>query len=100
MNTQNTPDLIQEDHLEGFMFASQCTNFFASIYHYKKINGDIMSIPMVTWITKGIPSEYLSPPGEIDVMNHMDDFHEFRQKMITHMYQEYVVDWNRDEDVD
>ena len=36
---------------------------------------------------------------EIEVMNNPHEFHNFRRMMITHLYQQYVVEWDSDDDL-
>ena len=63
-----------------------------------KMGGTFSDLRFLQWVSEGVPQEFRSPPREIEVMNNMHDFHEFRQKMITRLYREYVEDWESDDE--
>ena len=95
--------LPPDDHenlMETMMFASHTMNLWFPLYHYMKMGGSFKNLPFLQWIFEGVPKEYLAPPQDIEVMNDFNSFHEFRQKMITHLYKEYVEDWGSEDDED
>jgi len=97
----NSTELSPDDHanlMETMMFASHTMNLWFPLYHYMKMGGSFRNLPFLQWIFEGVPKEYLAPPHEIEVMNDFHSFHEFRQKMITHLYKEYVEDWGSDDE--
>jgi len=49
-------------------------------------------------IFEGVPKEFIAPPDHIEVMNDFHSFHEFRQSVITHLYREYVENWESEEE--
>lgn len=98
MTNMQTVDQSHEELMEQMMFASHTTHLWCHLYHYMKMEGSFSDLPFLRWIFEGVPKEYISPPQEIEVMNNFHEFHEFRQKMITHLYKEYVEDWGSDED--
>ena len=98
MTNIHTPDQSQEELMELMMFASHTMNIWYSLYHYMKMGGTFSDLPFLKWVFDGVPKEYLAPPQEIEVMNNPYEFHDFRQKMITHLYQQYVVEWDSDSD--
>ena len=83
-----------EELIEQMMFASHTTHLWCHLYHYMKMGGLFSDLPFLQWIFEGVPKEYIAPPQEIEVMNNIHDFYEFRQKMITHLYKKYVEDWD------
>ena len=87
-----------EELMEQMMFASHTMSIWCHLYHYMKMGGSFRNLPFLQWIFEGVPKEYIAPPQEIEVMNNIHDFHEFRQNMITHLYKKYVEDWDSDED--
>lgn len=98
MTNIHTPDQSQEELMELMMFASHTMNVWYPLYHYMKMGGTFSDLPFLKWVFDGVPKEYLAPPQEIEVMNNPYEFHDFRQKMITHLYQQYVVEWDSDSD--
>jgi hypothetical protein len=101
--TMKQTALLPDDHenlMETMMFASHTMNLWFPLYHYMKMGGSFKNLPFLQWIFEGVPKEYLAPPQDIEVMNDFNSFHEFRQKMITHLYKEYVEDWGAEDDED
>lgn len=98
MTNTHTVDQSHEELMEKMMFASHTTNFWIPLYHFWKMGGSFKDLPVLQWILEGVPEEYIAPPQEIEVMNDYCAFHEFRQKIITHLYKEFVEDWEVDED--
>ena len=98
MTNMQTVDQTHKELMEQMMFATHTMSLWFPLYHYMKMGESFSDLPYLQWIFEGVPKEYLSPPQEIEVMNNMHDFHEFRQMMITHLYKEYVEDWGSDED--
>jgi len=89
---------FHEQTIEQMMFASHTMNFWIPLYHYLKMGGSFKDLSTHGWIFDGVPKEYIAPPQEIEVMNDFQSFHEFRQIMITHLYKEYVEEWESRED--
>jgi hypothetical protein len=87
-----------ENYMESIAFASHTMNIWSPLYHYMKMGGSFNDLHFLQWIFEGVPKEYLSPPQDIDAMNDFQSFHEFRQKMITYLYKEYVEEWGSEED--
>ena len=52
------------------------------------------------WQVKGIPSEYLSPSDEVEAMNNYEEFLVFWRECVAHLYREYVLGDESDEDED
>ena len=95
--------LLPDDHenlMETMMFASHTMNLWFPLYHYMKMGGSFKNLPFLEWIFEGVPKEYLAPPQDIEVMNDFHSFHAFRQKMIAHLYKEYVQEWYSEDDED
>ena len=99
MTNMHTLDQSHEELMEQMMFASHTMNVWFPLYHYMKMGGSFSDLPFLQWVFEGVPTEYIAPPQEIEVMNNPYEFHEFRQKMITHLYQQYVVEWDSDDDL-
>jgi hypothetical protein len=98
MNVTKLSSDQHETHLEKMVFASHTMNIWYPLYHYWKMVGSFRELPFLEWVFDGVPKEYTAPPNDIEVMNNMDDFHEFRQTMITYLYKEYVEEWDSDDD--
>ncbi len=80
------------------MFASHAMNFWYPLYHYMRMGESLENLSTVKWITKGVPVEYLNPSDDIEVMHDSHAFHDFRQRIIAHLYNEYVEEWDSDDD--
>ena len=100
MKTTTLPPDDREKSIEQVMFASHTTNLWVPLYHYWKMGHSFCDLSIHEWIIEGVPQEFQCPPDNIEVMYNMHDFHEFRQKMITHLYKEYVEDWGSEDDED
>ena len=92
MSNTQTVDQSHDELIEKMMFTSHTMRIWCHLYHYMKMGGTFSDLQFLPWISKGVPMEYVSPPQVIEVMNNIHDFHEFRQKMITHLYKKYVED--------
>lgn len=79
--------------MEQMMFASHAMKFWIPLYHYMKMGGSFSELCAHDWLHEGIPIKYVAPSDDIEVMNDFCSFHEFRQTMITHLYKEYVEEW-------
>ncbi len=79
--------------MEQMMFATHTMNFWIPLYHYMKMGGSFSELSTHQWIFEGVPKEFIAPPDHIEVMNDFHSFHEFRQSVITHLYREYVENW-------
>jgi len=81
-------------------FQSNIIGFAHALYHYKCIHGSLEGCPAVMWQVKGIPSEYLSPSDEVEAMNNYEEFLVFWRECVEHLYGEYVLGAESDEDED
>lgn len=80
------------------MFSSHLNNILFPLYHYYKMEGSFSDLPILEWLINGFPEKHMTPPDEYEVMNNYKDFCKFRREMITHLYQEYVVGFDEDEE--
>ena len=98
MTNMQILDHSHEELMELMMFASHTMNVWYPLYHYMKMGGSFKDLRFSKWIFEGVPTEYIAPPQEIEVMNNPYEFHNFRRMMITHLYQQYVVEWDSESD--
>lgn len=83
-----------------YLFQTDIIGFAHALYHYKCIHGSLVNCPAAKWLVDGVPSEYLSPSDEVEVMNNYDQFLVFWRECVTHLYREYVIEVESDEDED
>jgi len=98
MINPKTHEESHDEFMEKMIFTTYIMNHMYPLYHYWKMGGLFTELNSHSWIFDGVPRGFIAPPHEIEVMNNFDAFHEFRQQMITHMYKEYVENWEPDED--